>query len=75
MTKNVDIYEMDYSVSPGGINCWEANIHGYGQSVCLTDFKSAGEALNYILDRYPNEMIECNITSLPAYEKEMSNEN
>ena len=35
-----------------------------------SDFKTAGEALNWVLDRYPDEMLELTVTSLPAYEKE-----
>jgi hypothetical protein len=72
MTQQIEIYEMDYSVSPGGINCWEATIRGYGESSTISDFKSAGEALNYVLDRYPSEMINCSVMSLQTYEKAMN---
>jgi hypothetical protein len=70
MTLKVEIYEMNYAVSPGGIDCWEATIHGYGYSSTASDFKTAGEALNWVLDRYPAQMLELVVTSLPAYEKE-----
>ena len=70
MTLKVEIYEMNYSVSPGGIDCWEATIRGYGYSSTASDFKTAGEALNWVLDRYPAQMLELVVTSLPAYEKE-----
>ena len=61
---------MNYAVSPGGIDCWEATIQRYGHSSTASDFKSAGEALDWVLDRYPAQMLELTVTSLPAYEKE-----
>jgi hypothetical protein len=70
MTQQVAIYEMNYSCSPGGVDCWEATIQGYGESTTASDFKTAGQALNWVLDRYPDEMLELVVTSLPAYEKE-----
>ena len=72
MAQQVAIYEMEYSCSPGGIDCWEATINGYGTSSTASDFKTAGEALNWVLDRYPDEMLELTVVSLPAYEKEIA---
>jgi hypothetical protein len=71
MTQQVAIYEMNYAVSPGGIDCWEATINGYGTSSTASDFKTAGEALNWVLDRHPDEMLELTVVSQTAYEKEM----
>ena len=67
MTLNVEIYEMEYYCSPGGIDCWEATIQGYGESSTASDFKTAGEALNWVLDRYPDQMLELTVSSLKAY--------
>jgi hypothetical protein len=72
MTQQVAIYEMEYSCSPGGVDCWEATINGYGTSSTASDFKTAGEALQWVLDRYPDEMLELTVVSLPAYEKEIA---
>ena len=72
MTKQVAIYEMEYSCSPGGVDCWEATINGYGTSSTASDFNTAGEALQWVLDRYPDEMLELTVVSLPAYEKEIA---
>jgi hypothetical protein len=72
MTKQVAIYEMEYSCSPGGVDCWEATINGYGTSSTASDFKTAGEALQWVLDRYPDEMLELTVVSIPAYEKEIA---
>jgi len=66
MTLNVEIYEMDYSCSPGGVNCWEVSIDEWYTS----DFKTAGDALNYVLDKYPNQELELNVKSLNWYFKE-----
>ena len=66
----IEIYEVDYSVSPGGVNCWEANVQGYGESKCYSDFKSAGEALNHMLLVYPEQELNVNVMSLATYFKE-----
>jgi len=72
MTPQAEIYEMQYSVSPGGVDCWEVHVSGYGNSITMSDFKTAGKALNWLLDRYPDEMLELTVMSLPAYEKTMT---
>ena len=69
MTHQIEIYEMNYACSPGGVDCWEATIQGYGTSTTVSDFKTAGDALNYVIDKYPDQMIELNVTTLQAYEK------
>ena len=70
MTLTVEIYEMNYACSPGGVDCWEATVQMYGSSNTAPDFKTAGQALNWVLDRYPDEVLELIVTSYPAYEKE-----
>ena len=72
MTLTVEIYEMNYACSPGGVDCWEATIQGYGNSTTVSDFKTAGKALNYVIDKYPNEVLNLTVMSLPAYEKTMT---
>jgi len=72
MTLTVEIYEMNYACSPGGVDCWEATIQGYGTSTTVSDFKTAGKALNYVIDKYPNEVLNLTVMSLPAYEKTMT---
>ena len=72
MTLNVELYEMNYACSPGGVDCWEATINGYGTSSTASDFNTAGEALQWVLDMYPDEMLELTVVSLPAYEKEIA---
>jgi len=66
MTLKVEMYEMDYSCSPGGVNCWEVVVDEW----CTSDFKTAGDALNYVLDKYPNQEIDLNVKSLNWYFKE-----
>jgi len=72
MTLTVEIYEMNYACSPGGVDCWEATIQEYGTSTTVSDFKTAGKALNYVIDKYPNEVLNLTVMSLPAYEKTMT---
>ena len=64
---------MNYSVSPGGKDCWEMDVRtGLGHSSNFSDFKSAGAAVDFILDKYPGVPLELNITSLQAYEREIN---
>ena len=72
MTLTVEIYEMNYACSPGGVDCWEATIQGYGTSTTVSDFKTAGKALNYVIDKYTDEVLNLTVMSLPAYEKTMT---
>ena len=75
MTLSADIYEMEYSCSPGGVDCWEITIQGYGYSENYSDFKTAGDAVNFLLDKYPGRKINVDITSLGAYNILMESEN
>jgi hypothetical protein len=70
-----EIYEMEYSVSPGGIDCWEITIQHYGSSENYGEFKTAGDAVNYLISRYPGREIQVDITTLSAYNILMEREN
>lgn len=73
MTLEIEIYEMNYSCSPGGVDCWEATVRQGYNSVCYSDFKTAGDALNYVIDKFPDEMLELTVTTYQAYDKEIAN--
>ena len=75
MTLNAKIYEMEYSCSPGGVDCWEITIQSYGYSENYSDFKTAGDAVNFLLDKYPSREMNLDITSLGAYNILMEREN
>lgn len=63
-----EIFEVEYSVSPGGTDCWEMEVRtGIGQHHNYSDYKTAGDALNHLLSLYGDEQISVNITSLNAY--------
>ena len=70
MTLTVEIYEMDYSCSPGGVNCWEVSINEW----CVSGFKTAGDAIQYVLDKYPYDELNLNVKSLNWYFKEYADE-
>ena len=64
----VELYEMEYSVSPGGKDCWEATVYtGLGHSSNYSEYRSAGEALDHLLSIYPGVELELDVTSLEAY--------
>jgi len=71
----VEIYEMEYSVSPGGKDCWEMDIQNYGSSKNFSGFNTAGDALNYLIKQFPGMQFEIDVTSLSAYNILMEREN
>jgi hypothetical protein len=72
----VDLYEMDYSVSPGGVNCWEADVRvSYGNTKNYSDYRSAAEAIEHLMSVYPGVILDVEITSLEAYNKIQEREN
>ena len=67
-----EIFEVEYSVSPGGVDCWELEVRtGIGTHQNYSEYKTAGDALNHLLSLYGDEQININITSLNAYNKLM----
>lgn len=67
-----EIFEVEYSVSPGGIDCWEMEVRtGIGQHTNYSEYKTAGDALNHLLSLYSADQLNITITSLPAYNKLM----
>ena len=65
----VRINEIDYSVSPNGENSWEAEVNVYGTTNIIQDFKTAGDALNYLINALPTQEIEAEVISVQAWEK------
>jgi len=64
----IHIYEMEYSVSPGGKDCWEATVYtDLGHSSNYSEYRSAGEALDHLISVYPGVELELDVTSLEAY--------
>ena len=61
----VEIYEMNYACSPGGVDCWEMTIG----NKCYSDFKTAGHALDHLLIMYPDSEFNLSVMSLGAYFK------
>ena len=63
MTIKAQVYEMEYSCSPGGEDCWEINVNDY----CYSDFKTAGDAIQFLLDKYPYKELQLTVQSLNWY--------
>ena len=68
MDKQVEIYEMQYSCSPGGVDCWETTIQGYEESSTASDCKTAGKALDWVINKYPNDILKIRVMSLQVYD-------
>lgn len=54
--KNItaEIIEMEYSCSPGGVDCWDLVISGPYWSCVETGYKTVGDAMNKLLEIYPD---------------------
>lgn len=63
MTIKAQVYQMEYSCSPGGEDCWEIDVNNY----CYSDFKTAGDAIHFLLDKYPYKELQLTVQSLNWY--------
>ncbi len=65
MARNINIYEVEYSCSPGGIDKWE--IEEEGSDNLLGSFDTAEEAISYALMDFKGQELNLNIKSLEWY--------
>jgi hypothetical protein len=65
MAKNINIYEVEYSCSPGGVDKWE--IEEEGSDDLLGSFDTAEEAISYALMDFKGQELNLNIKSLEWY--------
>lgn len=65
MAKNINIYEVEYSCSPGGVDKWE--IEEEGKDDLLGSFDTAEEAISYALMDFKGQELNLNIKSLEWY--------
>ena len=65
MAKNINIYEVEYSCSPGGVDKWE--IEEEGSDDLLESFDTAEEAISYALMYFKGQELNLNIKSLEWY--------
>jgi hypothetical protein len=65
MAKNINIYEVEYSCSPGGVDKWE--VEEEGSDDLLGSFDTAEEAISYALMDFKGQELNLNIKSLEWY--------
>jgi hypothetical protein len=65
MSKQLEIYEVEYSCSPGGVDKWE--ITEVGGNYFRGDFDNAQEAIAYALMEFEGQELNLNIKSLKWY--------
>jgi hypothetical protein len=70
--KDLNIYEMEYSCSPGGIDKWE--IEERDGDFFQGDFDTAEDAISYALLKFDGEELNLNIKSLKWYHKQEEEE-
>lgn len=63
----LNIYEVEYSCSPGGVDKWEVS-KANGQFI-QGDFDSAEQALTFVLSKFKGQRLSIQISSLEAYHK------
>ena len=64
---NVDIYEVEYSVSPGGIDLWEMTIKFPTYTAHFGEFDTATAALEFAMEHLPTSELCVTIKSLDWY--------
>lgn len=65
MTKNINIYEVEYSCSPGGVDKWE--MEEVDSDYFKGGFDTAEEAISYVLMDFKGQELNLNIKSLEWY--------
>jgi len=70
--KDLNIYEMEYSCSPGGIDKWE--IEERDGDFFQGNFDTAEDAISYALLKFDGEELNLNIKSLKWYHKQEEEE-
>jgi hypothetical protein len=63
--RDLNIYEMEYSCSPGGIDKWE--IEERDGDFFQGDFDTSEDAISYALLKFDGEELNLNIKSLKWY--------
>jgi hypothetical protein len=69
--KDLDIYEVEYSCSPGGVDKWE--IQEREGDFFQGDFDTAENAISYALLKFNGEELNFNIKSLESMRSEEKN--
>ena len=66
--RSINIYEVEYSCSPGGVDCWE--LEENGTDFFQGDFDTAEDAISYALLKFEGKEINLNIKSLQTLQSE-----
>jgi hypothetical protein len=66
--KDLDIYEVEYSCSPGGVDKWE--IQEREGDFFQGNFDNAEEAISYALYKFGAQELNLNVKSLEWYNRE-----
>lgn len=71
----VEINEINYSCSPGGVDQWEMNVYlprplkgiNAKEVAYFGGFNTLNEALEFVMNHYPTRELDVNIKSLEWY--------
>jgi hypothetical protein len=63
--RSINIYEVEYSCSPGGVDCWE--LEENGTDFFQGGFDTAEDAISFALLKFNGVELNINIKSLKWY--------
>ena len=66
--RTIDINEIEYSCSPGGVDCWEVSENG---DFLKGDFLTAIDAIGYVADLFHGQELNITIKSLEWYHNQV----
>jgi hypothetical protein len=63
------IYEIEHSCSPGGVDCFAVEVGEFGgpDFVYREDFRSAPDALRWLISSYPATQLNLTVQTLAWY--------
>ena len=66
---SAQIYEIEYSCSPGGVDCFAVEVGEFGgpDFAYREDFESAPDALAWLISNYPATQLNVTVQTLAWY--------
>jgi hypothetical protein len=70
MAQVLEICEIEYSCSPGGVDKWEVS----GENFFAGDFNTAEDAISHVLMLFGDQELKLNVKSLAWYHMQEDND-
>jgi len=66
---NVELCEIEYSVSPGGVNQWAVDVRDSLAHSTYNEFDTVSDAMDWLLNKYPDKELNITLRSLGWYHR------